>query len=127
MIKNIRMVYDLVNFKLIDGKKTYWVTLIKDNKKKDIGCFTFKDDVPDINQIFIFIGDELRFKKSKKWNDFFDEKELIFLEKLSASIVDINFIFDDLCISKSKLNNERVSFGESSNRTNSVIGLLKTL
>lgn len=127
MINGVEVSMTPIDFRIIDNRQTYWVTLTRKDKKMDVGCFTFKKDEPDINEIFIYIGDDIRFSDSGtwRWRKFFKEDELEFLEKLSLNVLSLSIILDEISSKKSKINKEENIFKRKDARDEEILKILK--
>ena len=106
MINNIEMKYELIQDRIAKGSDFYWVKIERDGMEVDVGCFEFGHDEPNINEVLVYIGDEIRLIKSKRWNNFFSEKELYFLKDMSLELRDIEVLFIEMC-NKIKAFNEK--------------------
>lgn len=135
MINGVDVNITPIDFEIIQNRKTYWVTLtrkrkykgIEKEKKIDIGCFTFKKDEPDINEIYIYIGDDIRFSDSRtyRWSSFFKEEELEFLENLALNVLSLSIIMDEISSKKSKINKEENTFKRKDARDEEILKILK--
>lgn len=135
MINGVDVSITPIDFEIIQNRKTYWVTLtrkrkykgIEKEKKIDIGCFTFKKDEPDINEIYIYIGDDIRFSDSGtyRWSSFFKEEELEFLENLALNVLSLSIIMDEISSNKSKINKEENTFKRKDARDLEILKILK--
>lgn len=135
MINGVDVSITPIDFEIIQNRKTYWVTLtrkrkykgIEKEKKIDIGCFTFKKDEPDINEIYIYIGDDIRFSDSRtyRWSSFFKEEELEFLENLALNVLSLSIIMDEISSKKSKINKEENTFKRKDARDEEILKILK--
>lgn len=135
MINGVDVSITPIDFEIIQNRKTYWVTLtrkrkykgIEKEKKIDIGCFTFKKDEPDINEIYIYIGDDIRFSDSGtyRWSSFFKEEELEFLENLALNVLSLSIIMDEISSKKSKINKEENTFKRKDARDEEILKILK--
>lgn len=135
MINGVDVSITPIDFEIIQNRKTYWVTLtrkrkykgIEKEKKIDIGCFTFKKDEPDINEIYIYIGDAIRFSDSGtyRWSSFFKEEELEFLENLALNVLSLSIIMDEISSKKSKINKEENTFKRKDARDEEILKILK--
>lgn len=127
MINDVEVSMTPIDFEIVENRQTYWITLTRKDKKIDVGCFTFKKDEPDINEIFIYIGDDIRFSHSgtRRWRRFFKEDELEFLENLAINILSLSIIIDEISSKKSKLNKAENVFKRKDARDEEILKILK--
>lgn len=135
MINGVEVSMTPIDFEIVENRQTYWVTLKRQRKhngiwkerKIDIGCFTFKKDEPDINEIYIYIGDDIRFSESGtyRWRNFFKEEELEFLKNLAINVLSLSIILDQISSKKSKINNSENVFKRKDTRDEEILKILK--
>lgn len=127
MINGIEVDITPIKEKVIDKSQNYWVTLKRGNKKIDYGYFFSQLDKPDINEVFINIGDDIRFDGTRKWRQFFKESELEFLENLSLNVLTLSIIIDEISSRKSKVNKTINVFERKNARNIEILNLLKLI
>lgn len=137
MINGVEVSVTPVDFEIAKNRKTYWVTMkrtikyrgIEKEKKIDVGYLTFKKDEPDINQVFIHIGDDIRFSDTGtyRWIGFFKKDELEFLEKLAENVMWLGVSMEEISSGRNKINKKENELNGKDTRDMQILNMLKNI